>query len=288
MWKFKDCYSAPNLSGVYAIINTLNNKKYIGSTKHFKHRFAEHRSELRGNYHKNKHLQNAYNKYGENYFVFEILETCDNVQDTLNFIEQKWIDSDGDYNICPIANRRTYTKLSKEHKEKLLASKLGKPLTEQTKKKISNALRGRKPSKAHLLNQSNGRKGKGTKPVEQYTLDGKYVNTFNSLTEAGNFFKGSYVDIMMCCKGKICSAFNFLWKYKSDPRTIFEVIKKRSEGNRRKVYKLDKNTDEILQEYESIRSAAIDLGGITKSSLISHCLAGRRRIAFGYKWKYKI
>ena len=55
----------------------------------------------------NIHLQNAFNKYGEDKFEFWILETCDKVKDTLIFIEQKYIDSDGDYNICKLASHHS-------------------------------------------------------------------------------------------------------------------------------------------------------------------------------------
>ena len=60
MWSFNTKWSDfPTTSGVYAIVNTLNGKKYVGSTKCFKERFAEHRSQLRKGNHKNVHLQNS-------------------------------------------------------------------------------------------------------------------------------------------------------------------------------------------------------------------------------------
>lgn len=63
MWSFNTAWSNfPITSGVYAIVNTLNGKKYVGSTKCFKERFAEHRSQLRSNKHKNIHLQNAFKR----------------------------------------------------------------------------------------------------------------------------------------------------------------------------------------------------------------------------------
>jgi predicted GIY-YIG superfamily endonuclease len=53
MWSFNTKWSDfPTTSGVYAIVNTLNGKKYVGSTKCFKERFAEHRSQLRKGNHK--------------------------------------------------------------------------------------------------------------------------------------------------------------------------------------------------------------------------------------------
>lgn len=62
-------------TGVYCLVNTINNKMYIGSTSmSFQKRFFHHLSLLRKNKHKNSYLQNAWNKYEEHSFEFRILE----------------------------------------------------------------------------------------------------------------------------------------------------------------------------------------------------------------------
>lgn len=53
------------MSGVYQIYNTVNGKRYIGSSIHIEQRFKEHLRNLRANKHVNAHLQSAWNKYGE-------------------------------------------------------------------------------------------------------------------------------------------------------------------------------------------------------------------------------
>lgn len=58
----------------YSITNTQNNKKYIGISININERFSRHLMELRGNRHHSIRLQNAWNKYPEESFVFEILE----------------------------------------------------------------------------------------------------------------------------------------------------------------------------------------------------------------------
>ena len=61
--------------GVYALVNTINNKMYIGSTiMSFSKRCNHHVNRLRNNKHKNQHLQNAFNKYGEDNFKIVVLE----------------------------------------------------------------------------------------------------------------------------------------------------------------------------------------------------------------------
>ncbi|MBF1054549.1 MAG: GIY-YIG nuclease family protein, partial [Parvimonas sp.] len=64
------------ISCIYEIRNKINNKVYIGSTIDFKQRKATHLKELRRGKHANSHLQNAWNKYGEDNFIFKIIERC--------------------------------------------------------------------------------------------------------------------------------------------------------------------------------------------------------------------
>jgi len=61
-------------SGIYKIINVVNNKFYVGSAVDLKRRRIRHFSELRTNTHGNGHLQAAWNKYGEKSFIFVVVE----------------------------------------------------------------------------------------------------------------------------------------------------------------------------------------------------------------------
>jgi len=62
-------------SGVYSIETYTNNKVYIGSAVNFSQRiFYQHLYQLRKNTHHNVHLQNHYNKYGEDDLLFYIIE----------------------------------------------------------------------------------------------------------------------------------------------------------------------------------------------------------------------
>jgi len=76
--------------GIYKIINTATDCFYIGSAVNLKRRNTRHFSELRTNKHNNKHLQAAWNRYGEACFVFVILEYVENVAD-LYVAEDKWL-----------------------------------------------------------------------------------------------------------------------------------------------------------------------------------------------------
>lgn len=59
---------------IYGIQCKINNKIYIGQTTNYKNRIKNHIMELNGNRHCNKYLQEDYNNYGKNNFIFFILE----------------------------------------------------------------------------------------------------------------------------------------------------------------------------------------------------------------------
>lgn len=64
-------------TGVYAITCVATGKKYIGSAaKSLASRRRQHYCELRKNRHHTSKLQNAWNKYGESSFRFDVLLYC--------------------------------------------------------------------------------------------------------------------------------------------------------------------------------------------------------------------
>lgn len=65
------------ICGVYKIVCVKNNKIYIGSSADIANRWWDHKARLHSNTHINPHLQNAWNKYGESNFLFDIVEICD-------------------------------------------------------------------------------------------------------------------------------------------------------------------------------------------------------------------
>jgi group I intron endonuclease len=76
--------------GIYKIINVVNNKFYVGSAVDLKRRKTRHFSELRNNRHSNGKLQNAWLKYGEQAFVFVVVEELPDDADVLA-AENVWL-----------------------------------------------------------------------------------------------------------------------------------------------------------------------------------------------------
>jgi group I intron endonuclease len=79
--------------GIYIISNTLDNRVYIGSSKHLQRRLYRHKSELKLGKHDNRHLQRFVSKYGLDKIKFNILENCS--EERLLELETKYIN---DYN----------------------------------------------------------------------------------------------------------------------------------------------------------------------------------------------
>jgi group I intron endonuclease len=96
-------------SGVYKITNSVNGKFYIGSSIDIDYRWDEHKQYLNGGYHINPKLQNAWNFYGGDKFLFEIVEETSSEKTVLLEREQHYLDlfkpymRDIGYNICPTA-----------------------------------------------------------------------------------------------------------------------------------------------------------------------------------------
>jgi len=80
-------------SGIYAIVNTLTQDRYIGSSYDMANRFAQHTTLLRRGQHHARRLQEAWNTYGEDAFVFVVLEELSD-PDQLAAVEQAYLDAE--------------------------------------------------------------------------------------------------------------------------------------------------------------------------------------------------
>lgn len=142
------------MCGIYAIINNVNGKMYIGQSIDIKRRWADEKRQLNKGICHLRFLQAAWNKYGEESFEFKILKEikCRNGQ--LIAILNKWeeyyityyntIIPGCGYNLKFGGNNYTITD---EVRERLSESQKGKKLTKETKEKIGRYWKGKKPSR---------------------------------------------------------------------------------------------------------------------------------------------
>ena len=176
-------------SGIYKITNKANGKIYVGSSNDIEGRWYGHVKDLNNNKHHSKHLQRAWNKYGEASFAFEIIEILNN-RGLLIEYEQFYLDllepfnKVVGYNICSTAgssfgvrrSKKTRMLLSRAAKEQKInrfrmkgpeSANWGRKHTEEFKKNISertlgenNPFYGKKHSNEVIDFISNFNKGK--------------------------------------------------------------------------------------------------------------------------------
>ena len=117
---------------------------------------------MRKNKHHSIYLQRAWVKYGEDAFVFDIIESCFSF--ILIYREQFWIDHfKPEYNIAQKAGSALGVKHTLETRNKVSLAGIGRKLTEETRKKISLGKmgntwnKGRTPSNINILREANRR-----------------------------------------------------------------------------------------------------------------------------------
>lgn len=201
---------------IYKITNTINGKIYVG----------QHKGKEFGDYWgSGSLLHRAYKKYGIDAFIREIIAFA-SFKDELNFMECYYIQelnsmNPNGYNIAT-GGRGGYTgETTEESRRKISEFLKGRPKSEEHKRKLSLAKKGkrayiptvetRKRISASHMGIEPWNKGKG-KPVDQFTLDGEYIRTWSTMAEAKE--SGFNISkICECINGKRKHHRHFLWRY---------------------------------------------------------------------------
>ena len=163
------------ISGIYIILNKINNKYYIGSSNNIiEIRWKDHKSKLKNNNHINSKLQHAWNKYGEENFEFHIVDLIEESQ--LLIVEQKYLD---------------YAKLHKERIYNLSFVANRGEMTDEIKQKISKANKGKRMSDEHYKRAS--KRMKKDNPMFDFNVVNKVrMSMSGRLTGINNPFYGKH------------------------------------------------------------------------------------------------
>src|SRR5258705_1470084 len=169
--------SIPKTSGIYKITCTANGKMYVGSAVNLLKRWSFHLWELRNNRPDNSRLQNAWNKYGESTFEFEIIEVA--MSWSRKDREQYWLDKLKPYdreigfNVCKIAGEVPSLighTVSPEARAKIGAANKGRKQSAETIEKRMTKIRGRKLTPEHIEKVAAVHRGKKLKPEQVENL----------------------------------------------------------------------------------------------------------------------
>lgn len=249
--------------GIYKITNNITNKVYIGQSINIEKRWYEHKykAECIEDRSYNSVLHNSMRKYGVEHFILEVLEEC--TIEELDTKEQFWIQqlntiSPYGYNILQGgqgSRKRTIHYCEQCGKEVYRSSKL-----------CVNCM--------GIHNQT----VKRPEPIELARLVKIY-----GFTEVGRQYGVSCSSIKKWCKAyKIPYHKQELidWYNKET-----NVVMPKQIPYKRSVQQLDKDTNEILQIFNSSMDAARFLGKSSGSHITEAC-QGKLKQAYGYRWKY--
>ena len=264
--------------GIYMIQNKVDGKIYIGQAVDIEKRWQRHKGDLRGNYHINKHLQRSWNTHDEADFEFTVICECDENQ--LNTMEEYYIFELMSYDYR-IGYNNNYGGSSgrptEETKKKMSEAQKGRIYSDETRDKISKALKGKytgennhlyrkHPSEETRRKMSEARKGitlsEETRKKISEAQKGENNNNFGK-----HFSEEHRKKISESNKGKVVSE---------------ETKKKLSEAKSIPVVQLTLD-GKLVNVYASAEEARRN--GFNPSNLRS-CLKGRRKTHGGYKWMY--
>jgi len=149
-------------------------------------------------------------------------------------------------------------------------------VSDLTKKRMSNAKRGKIPKNYEMFRQSTIGKN-----VIQYDLNGNLIKKWDYIQKAIN--ETGIKNIKNVVDKKRCSAGGYIWRYSDDELTNDEIrkIKNKHEKLKSKVviqYSIDNRIIKEWDSYTSVKKIYSHVGAV---------LRGKRKTAGGYKWKYK-
>lgn len=231
---------------IYAITNLINGKVYIGKTNNFRKRKNGHLCLLTRCVHYNKYLQNSWNKYGSDNFKIDILDSEAINYEDLSEREEYYIklsrswERDFGYNMTLGGEGSLFTK---ERREALSERMKGVPKSEEQKKKMSIAAKGKpkdrvytdeqrriisenlrnqvqseETKKKRALKQTGtgnhryGKVGVNRVPVVCYDSNGNFIKTFDCVKYAAEEIGAKSTDISSCLNGRQKTVKGYIFK----------------------------------------------------------------------------
>lgn len=197
---------------IYQITNNINGKIYVGKTvkNNIQERWKEHLKDYKKPRCEKRPLYDAMNKYGSENFSIKELEECS--LEELNDKEIYWIEKLGSFKY---GYNATIDGDGKQYIDYDLVCETYKNL--KSVKNTAKQLGISEDSVSRILKIYNieilpGALSQG-KMINQFDLQGNYIQTFINGTEAGKSINKSNTHIMACANGKRKTAYGYIWKF---------------------------------------------------------------------------
>jgi group I intron endonuclease len=274
---------------IYKITNLVNGKIYIGQTRRtVKIRWKEHLSNS-FNLNKDNKLYQAIRKHGTENFSIETIDSANTLID-LNKKEIYWIDFFNSFKygynstLGGDDNPMNYEHLRIKAGLKISKARKGVPLSPKHREKSIKFLLslGMQYKKGELHPYS-----KKVYKLNSNTLE--IVAIYDSARMAENAeFNNEGGKVRKHIKSKTTER-NYYWIYENiyliNKNSLSNYFKGTNNYNRKEVFQLDLNNI-FIKKWDTVREASLAFVNKIHSS-ISHCVQGKTKKAYGFKWLYK-
>ena len=255
-----------------------NGKVYIGITKMSpKQRWG---NQGKGYYH-NKEMWEAIKKYGWNNIHHEILYENMTTEEA-DRLEKELIKKYDSLNPQKGYNKTAggFSNYSTYDEDKIIELwKCGKNITELRaifgccRHTLHTILKRNGITKVEMMTRALG------VAVKQYDLQGNYLKTFSSLSEAGRSISvNNSTHILECCNKERYSYYGYIWRYENDNEEV-KPLEFSIHTRQINQYSL---SGEFIRTFDSLKDAA--RFAHINSNNISRVCRGERHSAGGYKW----
>ena len=120
--------------------------------------------------------------------------------------------------------------------------------------------------------------------INQYNLNGEYIKTYNSITEAAKENNVFYQTISKCVRKIIPQCNGYIYRYKEEKDKPEPIKIQNTHGRKTGQYDFNNN---LIAIYPSANQAALAIGKDSNAGRnIRAVCAGQRQSAYGFKWKY--
>lgn len=196
---------------VYVHVNKTNGKRYVGITSKPK---IEHRWSNGYGYKENPHFYSAIEKYGWDGFEHKVLLSGVSEKEAKmaeRMLISIWRTQDAayGYNMTSGGDGTPDYHPSAETRAKLSNARRRENLSEETLRRRSEGLRGRKFSDEHKRKIGDG----NSKRINMFTKDGEFIRSFRAARDAELECGISHAHISQCCHGKRNSAGGYVWQF---------------------------------------------------------------------------